>query len=47
MVGLRRKKIASEMVLERRRVFTALNRTREVILRDTPGVFEGVVEIDD
>ena len=47
MLGLSSNKIASETGLEKRRVFRALNRTREVMLRDIPGVFEGTVEVDE
>ena len=45
--GLSSNKIASETGLEKRRVLRALNRTREVMLRDIPGVFEGTVEVDE
>jgi transposase len=40
-------KIAFETGLEKRRVLRALTMTREVMLRDIPGVFEGAVEVDE
>jgi len=40
-------KIVLETGLEKKGVLRALNIAREVMLRDIPGVFEGVVEVDE
>jgi hypothetical protein len=47
MLGLSSNKIVFETGLEKRRVLRALIMTREVMLRDISGVFDGAVEVDE